>query len=187
MTSVSEAAPSPQRPSAGRRALHVLYTAESVLAGLVLVLLVGITFVGVVMRYALHAPFVWLIEMQLAGMVWIAFLASSIAFRYKAHVAIEIVVDLLPKRAQAVMGVLIGLIVYVLLGFLFYSSIVYLQNFVTSGRSTPILRIPYYIVYGIAPLSCVLMAISYTTTEFVTALRGLRPRTSAPDTPAQES
>lgn len=174
MSQASRSTPGPVRPGVVRRVLSGLYAVENVLAGLVLVLLVLVTILGVVMRYVLHAPLPWLIEIQLAGMVWIAFLGASVAFRYGAHVAIEIIIDLLPKKARLVAEVLIGVIVYALLAFLFYSSIFYLENFVTSGRSTPILGIPYYIVYGVASVSCFLMAISYTTHGLIPVLRAFR-------------
>lgn len=170
----SEPVPGTFVPGPAPRPLRVLFTVENVLAGLTLTLLVGITLLGVVMRYVLRQPLPWLIEMQLAGMVWVAFLAAAMGFRYRAHVAIEILVDMLPARAHAIASVIIGVIVYLVLAFLFYSSLSYLQNFVSSGRSTPILRIPYFLVYGVAPLACVLMVISYTTTAFVPALKGLR-------------
>ncbi|GAB3815887.1 hypothetical protein GCM10028820_14220 [Tessaracoccus terricola] len=179
MTSEAQVILGTDEPPTRNRALRALFTVENVLAGIVLVMLVGITILGVVMRYVLRQPLPWLIEMQLAGMVWVAFLAAAMGFRYKAHVAIEIIIDLLPARAQAVAEVVIGIIVYALLGFLFYSCLAYLQNFVTSGRSTPILRIPYYLIYGVAPVACVLMAISYTAGYFVPALRTLFGRRNA--------
>jgi TRAP-type C4-dicarboxylate transport system permease small subunit len=160
----------------GWRYLRGLYTVEGLLAGAVFVLLVAVTLLGVVMRYVLHSPLPWMIEIQLAGMVWIAFLGSAVAFRYGAHVAIEIIVDRLPRKARVIGEIVIAVIVYILLAYLVYSSVAYLENFVKSGRSTPLLEIPYYIVYGVAPLSCVLMAISYTTFNVVPTLRGLLGR-----------
>lgn len=47
------------------------------------------------------------------------------------------------------------------LGYLMYQSFGYLEIFIRSGRSTPMLKIPYVVIYGIAPVSYVLMVISY--------------------------
>lgn len=169
----------------GWRALRGLYVVENLAAGLVLVLLVLVTILGIVMRYVLHQPLPWLIEVQLAGMVWVAFLGSSVAFRHGAHVAIEIVVDLLPRKLQMIAEVLIGLIVYALLAFLASSAFLYLENFVTSGRSTPILEVPYYVVYGIAPISCLLMAISFTTFSLIPTIQRLRAAETIAPTDAE--
>ena len=164
----------PANRTYGWRALRGLYMIENLAAGLVLVLLVFVTLLGIVMRYLVHEPLPWLIEVQLAGMVWVAFLGSSVAFRYGAHVAIEIVVDLLPRKLQVVAEVVIAVIVYALLAFLAYSSILFLENFVKSGRSTPILEVPFYVVYGIAPIACLLMAISFTTFSVLPTIQRLR-------------
>ncbi len=55
---------------------------------------------GVLMRYIFNNPFTWEEELQLACMVWITFLAAPAAFRTKSHVAIEILVDALPKSLE---------------------------------------------------------------------------------------
>ena len=83
------------------------------------------------------------------------------AFRTGNHVAIEMVVDLMPKKAQKVMEILIGIVVFVVLAYLFYQSIGFIQIFVKSGRATSMLKIPYWLIYGIAPVSFVDMIISY--------------------------
>ena len=72
----------------------------------VLVALVVCTFLGVFARYLFNRPFNWLEEMQLAAMVWISFLMAGVCFRRGGHVAIEIIVDSLPERAQRVIEVL---------------------------------------------------------------------------------
>ena len=144
--------------------LKILGNAEVVVAGIVLVALVLATFLGVFARYLFNKPFNWLEEMQLAAMVWISFLMGGVCFRKGGHVAIEIVVDSLPEKAQRVVEILIALVVYAVLIYFMRSSIKYIQLFIRTGRKTPILMIPYTYVYGVGPVSAVLMMISYTVT-----------------------
>ena len=68
-------------------------------------------------------------------------------------VAIEMIVDLMPEKAQKVMEIMIAVIVVVILGFLFVQTIPYLKIFLESGRSTSMLHIPYIVVYGISHFS----------------------------------
>ena len=156
--------------------LTILENAEACIAGVVLVALVVCTFLGVFARYLFNKPFNWLEEMQLAAMVWISFLMAGVCFRRGGHVAIEIVVDSLPERVQRVIEVLIAIVVYFVLICFFRSSVSFTQLFIKTGRKTPILAIPYKYIYGIGPVSAVLMAISYTTTfvERVLARRNER-------------
>jgi len=153
-----------------RRALRALDIVEVVVLVVVLVFLVGCTFAGVVLRYVFNSPFTWMEEVQLASMVWLAFLGGSLAFRSQGHVAVEIVIDALPIGAQRAARIVIGVLVYAILIYLFVRCMDFLQLFVMTGRGTPVLDVPYTIVYGIAPVAVVLMIISYTATEFWPAL-----------------
>ena len=82
-------------------------------------------------------------------MVWIVFAAAGAAFRAGNQVAIEMIVDLMPKKMQKIMEIFISVVVIVVLAYLFYQSIGFINIFVQSGRATPMLKIPYTIIYGI--------------------------------------
>ena len=130
-------------------------------ACIVLVALIVMTFLGVIFRYVLKAPFTWLEEVQMACMVWIVFAAGGAAFRTGNHVAIEMIVDMFPKKVQKVFEWVIAVVVFAVLAYLFYQSLGFIGMFVTSGRATSMIKIPYALIYGIEPVSFVLMAVSY--------------------------
>ena len=139
----------------------VLWNLDTIVASVVLAILIVLTFAGVPFRYLLGAPFTWLEEVQLACMVWIVYAGAGAAFRAGNQVAIEMIVDLMPKGMQKIMEILISIVVVVVLGYLFYQSLGYIGIFLRSGRATPMLKIPYALIYGIGPVSFVLMVISY--------------------------
>ena len=139
-------------------------------ASAVLALLILLTFAGVIWRRVFGAPFTWLEEVQLACMVWIVFAAGGAAFRYGNHVSIEMVVDLLPQKAQKVCEVFISVVVVGVIAYLFYQSFGFIGIFAKSGRTTPMLHIPYMLIYGIAPVSYVLMIVSW----FYSLVRGIK-------------
>lgn len=112
-------------------------------------------------RYVLDKPFTWLEEVQLACMVWVVFAAGGAAFRTGNHVAIEMIVDLFPQKVQKIFDILISAVVVVVLLYLFKQSLGFIQIFLKSGRSTPMLDIPYSLIYGIAPVSFVWMIFNY--------------------------
>lgn len=156
-----------------KKTLKALDSIEVAAAITVLAVLIAVTVAGVVLRYIFNSPFKWMEEYQLASMVWLSFLGAPVAFTHKGHVAIELIVDSLPMVAQKIARVLIGVVVYLTISYLFVRSLDFLELFTRTGRSTPIIGIPYTVVYGIAPVSCVLMVISYTGTEFVEAIKDL--------------
>ena len=149
---------------------------ETLLGAVILVLLILCTFLGVIFRYLFNAPFTWEEEIQLACMVWITFIAAPVAFHSKSHVAIEILVDALPKKVERVVEILIFVVVYAVLIFFFFRSIEFIESIARTGRVTPMLRIPYSLIYGIAPVSIVLMLISFT---YMTVTETFSKRSSA--------
>ena len=134
---------------------------DIIVAAAVLSVLIVLTFMGVIWRYLFKAPFTWLEEGQLACMVWIVFAAAGAAFRTGNHVAIEMIVDMMPPKIQKVMEVVISVVVVAVIGYLFKQSIGFIQMFLRSGRSTSMLKIPYAGIYGIAMVSYIDMIISY--------------------------
>ena len=152
------------------KASAILMNIDIVVASIILAILIVLTFLGVVWRYIFNAPFTWLEEVQTSCMVWIVFAGAGAAFRSGNHVAIEMIVDLMPEKVQKVMEIMIAVIVVVILGFLFVQTIPYLKIFLESGRSTSMLKIPYSWVYGIAIVSYFDMIISY----FYALFRGVK-------------
>lgn len=150
--------------------LSVLGNLDVIVASIVLVILVTLTFLGVIWRRVFGAPFTWLEEVQLACMVWIVFAAGGAAFRNGNHVAIEMIVDMMPKKAQKICEIFISVVVVVVIAYLFYQSIGYIGVFVKSGRTTSMLHIPFTLIYGIAPVSYVLMVVSW----FYALLKGVK-------------
>ena len=90
------------------KVLSLLGNLDIALAGLTLAVLIILTVLGVAWRYVFAQPFTWLEEVQLACMVWIVFAAGGAAFRTGNHVAIEMIVDLFPKKVQKVIEWLIS-------------------------------------------------------------------------------
>ena len=145
-------------------ALKFLSELDMLVACIPLLILIVTTFVGVPMRYVFGKPFTWLEEVQSACLVWIVFASAGAAFRTGSHVAIEMIVERFPKNVQKILQICITAVVIVVVGYLFVQSIGYIQMFMRSGRSTPMLRIPYSAIYIICPISFILQIVSYVTT-----------------------
>jgi TRAP-type C4-dicarboxylate transport system permease small subunit len=120
-----------------------------------------LTFLGVIWRYILSMPFTWMEEVQMACMVWIVFAAAGGAFRMGNHVAIEMIVDLMPQKLQRLMNIVISIVVVGVIGYLFVQSLGYIQVFLTSGRSTNMLKIPFWLIYSISIPAYIDMIVSY--------------------------
>ena len=123
---------------------NLLRNADVLAACGALVLLVGVTFFGVIMRYCLGDPFVWQEEVQLALIIWVVFLGGRYAFVCGNHAAIDVIVEMFPEKLQKILSVLIAAAAVIILRY---------------DRVTNILKIPYSLIYAPLPIGCLTMAV----------------------------
>lgn len=140
------------------------------IACVALMVLIVLTFLGVVMRYVFSNPYVWLEEVQIALFLWVAFLGSSAAFRFKAHVEIGMLVERFPQRLQILLSLFIYAVVSFSLLYLGLKSSDMVAMFIRTNKSTSVLSIPSALIYGVIPVSAALMWINYTV-PFLTGLK----------------
>lgn len=149
------------------KTLRYVLNLDLVVSGIALVALIIATFLGVIMRYFFNNPFTWLEEFQLWCFTWLVFFGAGAAFRTGSHVAIEILVDLMPssmKKIVEVFGyfVTIAVLVY----FIIYGSNL-VNQLMSIGRVTNILKVPYPVIYSALPIGCGLMILNYTLITFM--------------------
>ncbi|MDR0561721.1 MAG: TRAP transporter small permease [Spirochaetaceae bacterium] len=149
---------------------------DLIIAGTALSVLILYTFFGVIMRYFIKRPILWGEEFQLFCIIIVIFFGAGAGFRTGSHVAIDILVDFFPKRAQKVIALGVycigmGVIVY----FCIQSAVFVRQMFVTK-RTTDILNIPYYLTYSAFPIGCGLIMINYTLATYLKYLKPATPK-----------
>ena len=93
-------------PRALYRALGAL---EEAVAMALLVGIVAVVALQVVGRYLLPNPFIWPEEVTRLMLVWLTFIGGAAVTRHGAHIAVDLVLDLLPGTVRRTMGVAINL------------------------------------------------------------------------------
>lgn len=153
--------------------LQILGNLDWYFAVVLLVTLLVITAVGVLRRYIMRTPFIWLEEVQGLLFMWITFIGGSAAFRRGAHVSVEILVDTLPKKIGAIVERFDVLLQLVILGYVSYQGFAYYMQLVSTGKVTALLRIPYSYAYIVIPVGCVLMIISMLWGSYMRFVKGV--------------
>lgn len=153
------------RPTAPRWLTRVL-NLDYVLTTTAFVVLVIITFGGVIFRYFLGDPFSWLEEVQIALFLALVYLGGAAAFRMGGHVAIDVLVDRFSLEAQTRIKWIVAVIVALILGFFAWQGIGLVANLAAVDRTTNILRIPAPLIYSVVPVGMIWMIISYLVTEY---------------------
>lgn len=135
---------------------------DLLIAGIALVTLVAITFMGVIARYFLNDPFQWLEEVQCWLFMWITFFGGSAAFRKKSHVEIEMLVEKFPQSVQKIIGILVYAVVVFVLCDLFLKGNQLVSQYIQTNSVTSVLHISSPFIYLAVPVGCVLMVLNYS-------------------------
>jgi C4-dicarboxylate transporter DctQ subunit len=118
----------------------ILDFAASALAGIITIVLTTITLAGVIYRFVLDNPIVWVYEFTVVCFAWMIFLGMSMAFKRKEQISLTFLSDALPEGARVWLS---RVILLVLLVFLVIST----KEGVAVSQST------WYQVYNTVPIS----------------------------------
>ena len=143
---------------------------KMILNTMLFVMVVAI-FLQVVFRYVLDNPLAWTEESARFLLVWITFLGAAYAMVSGAHVGVDVVVNLFPKRLKNVTSCLAWLACMA-----FFILMVW-QGFklanLTMGQTSPALGIPMGVIYYIIPVSGLILIIN-ATAKLIEDLKGER-------------
>jgi TRAP-type transport system small permease protein len=142
--------------------------AEAAVAVGLLGVIVGVVFLGTVMRY-LGAPLIWSEELAQALFVWLALLAADLTLQHAGHFRIDMLINFLPPALQTALDILIKLMIVALLAALAYYGLHLIR--VSHPRPLPMLDVPSSLATAALPVAFVLMLIT-TIEQIVRRLRG---------------
>lgn len=127
--------------------IHKILNIDIIISGIALIVLVLITFCGALMRYLLNNPIVWQEEVQTGLAIWVIFFGASAAFRYSNHIAIDMIVDMFPKKIQKIIECFIAIVTILILFFILVNGKNLILQFIKTNRTTNILHIPSQYIY----------------------------------------
>lgn len=119
--------------------------------------MVVVTTLGVFFRYVLDSPLHWTEEADRYLFIWLSFIGASITMRYKAHIAVDVLVRYLTPSLRAWFALLAQAFVLIFLVIVFNASLPVIE--VTSETRTTATDIPMSWVYLAVPIGCTLIAI----------------------------
>lgn len=120
-------------------------------------LMFGIAIVNALLRYFFATPLVWAEEISRYSMIWGTLIGVALAYRGGQHVAITLLVDLLPKRALTLFLVVCDLLALVVAALMFQSGVVLARLLGTI--LAPSSEVPMVWVYAAIPVGAAMLAI----------------------------
>jgi TRAP-type C4-dicarboxylate transport system permease small subunit len=130
---------------------------EYLMGGLMLVL-VGVTFVEVVRRYAFNDPTAWASELCRFLLIWMTFTGASIVTRLVTHLAMGFTIHRFASKgvSRAIKVFTSGCVVFVMMVLTYYSAKVTL---LAGYRSAPMTGMPMYVPWSALPINAAIMTI----------------------------
>lgn len=89
--------------------------AETIAGGLLAAAIFALLLLNVATRAA-GMPLIWVDELAVYAMVWMAFVGTSLAIRHRGHIAVTLLSDALRPRSRLWLMVLVDLLVLALIG-----------------------------------------------------------------------
>jgi TRAP-type transport system small permease protein len=159
------------------RRIHAwLGTVEAILASVLLMLMVGLLFLGGVARMA-HHPLNWTTDFATCFFAWACFLCADVAWRQDSLMSIDFAVNRLPEKARRFVGYANYLLICAFLVYLAGAGI--WLSYVSRARSFQgIPDISYSWVTMSLPVGACLLLIT-TILKFLDELRGSPARARA--------
>ncbi len=114
---------------------------------------VALAFVNVVARFVFEASLTWASELTVFLFLWSAFFGAAYCFKKDAHIAVTIILDMLPSRLAKLSLILSHLITICFLGTVSYFGYEYIQLLIELEERSVDLDIPTWIPYSVIPIS----------------------------------
>ena len=122
----------------------------------ILILLVFSQFLS---RYVFDYTISWSQEFARYLLIWLAWISVSFTIREQKHIRVEILKDLLPKKGQIVVEIIVLILWSFFAVFLGVIGTQFVLDIQSSGQGSPMMGIPMWIIYVILPLAGVLMVL----------------------------
>ena len=118
--------------------------------------LATIVFLQFFTRYILNDSLSWTEEIARYGLMWLAFIGGAVVTRKKAHIAVELVSNLMgPGPMRSALLALVDFITLGFIGLMAYFSVTIIER-MHSQRMT-VFDLPMSLVYGAVGLGCFMM------------------------------
>jgi C4-dicarboxylate transporter DctQ subunit len=115
---------------------------------------VAVAFTNVVARYAFDASLVWATELTIFLFLWSAFFGAAYCFKKDAHIAVTIVLEIVPSKIAKVMLLLShGVTIAFLLAISYYGYQYLFLLIELDERSIDLWDMPMWIVYLVIPIA----------------------------------
>ena len=115
---------------------------------------VAVAFTNVVARYAFDASLVWATELTIFLFLWSVFFGAAYCFKKDAHIAVTVVLDIVPSRIAKIMLFVSHMVTFIFLSTISYYGYHYMLLIQElEEKSIDLWDLPMEYVYAVIPIS----------------------------------
>lgn len=132
---------------------------ENTTVGILIIYSSVMLFTQIVARAVFNTSFSWAEESVRYAIIWMVFMAGSIAFRNNAHISIDVIKQIIPKQLQKPFQVYICLICLITTALLAWFGLQLTSSMMMFGQLSSAMELPMYWFYLSIPVSSTCMFI----------------------------
>ena len=132
---------------------------EEWIMGVLLVGMALILMLQIIMRAFVGQSLTWAEELARYFYVGSVFLSLGCTIRKNNILRVDLLLQMLPVKLQAVVNVLLDLLNVVLFAYLCWYAVSTVQGVQVSGQTSPALEIPMYLIYWVIPIGFALASL----------------------------
>jgi C4-dicarboxylate transporter DctQ subunit len=142
-----------------KKILSYLQNVENAIMIITFCIMVLASFAQVVNRNIFKLPISWFDEVSTYSMIYMALLGTEMGLRDGTQVSVSAVVDKLKGKVKKVVQIIAKIIVVIFSATIFYSSIGMLQKQISTGQTSPALKLPMSVPYAALTISFAIISI----------------------------
>ncbi len=129
-----------------RKAVRAVVDTADAVAGVLLLLIVGLNLVAIFMRYVLLGSLSWSEEVMRYASIWVTFLAAAAVSWRGEHMSLALLADVRSPAFQRVYGVVLHLLMAAFASVLLWQGLVYVGR--NGMQTAPTTGVPMVWAYG---------------------------------------
>ena len=131
-------------------------------SGLLMILSLVSVCVDVVMRYFFNHPSGWILQISEYILLYIPFLSAAYVLKEDGHIRVDIILNILGKRAGALLNTITSAVgAGVLFVLTYYGTVAAADLYVRKVPTLKYLKIPEFLVVMVIPAGCLLFGIQF--------------------------
>ncbi|MGF6376052.1 C4-dicarboxylate transporter DctQ subunit [Clostridiales Family XIII bacterium PM5-7] len=138
---------------------------EGNISVIIIIAMLIILTVQVVGRYVTGTSWGWIDEISRYGLIWLAYLAAVYAIYKEAHIKVDILLKVWPKRIRKGIKHLSTIIFFVYCLVVAYYSAIWVSDIISTGTVSVSMQLNMWYFQCIVPLAHILMAIRLLQVE----------------------